>query len=127
LNRNGIPHDDLVSVAVFHVRDDEIEVPCRPAADEVDTPIPRGTAMRTEASTKLRTSQDRFNGGPLDKIAMLVQGLTYGAMIELSDAIWNLQSEGTAVTRENLPALLHRWSTSRSSMLDDAAEEIPPE
>ena len=83
--------------------------------------------MRTDASMKLRTLQDRFTRDPLDEIAMLVQGLTYGAMIELSDAIWNVQSEGTAVTRENLPALLHRWSTSRSACVHDAAEEMPPE
>jgi hypothetical protein len=46
-------------------------------------------------------------------------------MIELSDAIWKVQSEGSAVTRENLPALLHRWSKSRSATVHDASEEMP--
>ena len=55
----------------------------------------------------------RLTRDPLDEIATLIQGLTYGAMIELSDAMWNVQSPGAAVTRENLPALLYRWSKSR--------------
>jgi hypothetical protein len=48
---------------------------------------------------------------PLDDIAALVQTLTYGEMIELSEALWKSRSEG-AVTGETLPPLLHRWSAS---------------
>jgi hypothetical protein len=52
---------------------------------------------------------------PLDEIATLLQGLTYGEMIELSEALWKCQAEGSAVAQENLPTLLHRWSQSRST------------
>src|SRR5713101_4026374 len=104
--------DDLRPGAVRRVRGDEIEVPDSPAMNEVDAQSPQGVAMRTEATATLRKLQERLARNPLDEIATLVQGLTYGAMIELSDAMWKVQSEGSAVTRENLPALLHRWSKS---------------
>jgi hypothetical protein len=58
---------------------------------------------------------DQLPREPLDEIATLVQGLTYGEMIELSEATWKCQAEGSAVTQDNLPALLHRWSKSRST------------
>jgi hypothetical protein len=34
-------------------------------------------------------------------------------MIELADAMWKSQPEGSAITQDNLPALLHRWCKSR--------------
>ena len=63
----------------------------------------------------------------LDEIATLVQGLTYGEMIELSEAMWKFRAEGSGVTQENLPELLHRWSKSRSVTAHDASKEIPRE
>jgi hypothetical protein len=48
----------------------------------------------------------------LDEIARLIQDLRYGQMIRLSDAIWSSRPGGSPVAQENLPELLHRWSTS---------------
>ena len=125
-------HDDLWRGADRRVRGDEIEasdseteVSDSPAMNEVDAQSPRGVAMRTEATVTLQKLQERLARNPLDEIATLVQGLTYGAMIELSDAMWKVQSEGSAVTRENLPALLYRWSKSRSATVYDASEGMP--
>ena len=81
--------------------------------------------MNTEATLNLRKIQERLNRNPLDEMATLVQGLTYGEMIEFSEGMWKVQAEGSAVTLENLPALLHRWSKSRSATADDASEEMP--
>jgi hypothetical protein len=63
----------------------------------------------------------------LDEIATLVQGLTYGEMIERSEAMWKCRAEGSGVTQENLPELLHRWSKSRSVTASDASKEMPCE
>jgi hypothetical protein len=67
----------------------------------------------------LRKLDADLNRNRLDQIADLVVFLTYGDMIELADAIWKAQPEGTAITQENLPALLHRWSKSRMSSTID--------
>ena len=52
---------------------------------------------------------------PLDEIATVVRGLTYGEMIEFAGALWKAQPEGSAITQENLSNLLHRWSLIRSA------------
>ena len=111
--------------AAHRVRGGELEAPDSPAINEVDTKNHRRAETNAEATLNLRKVEERLTRNPLDEMATLVQGLTYGAMIELSDAMWRVQSEGSAVTRENLPALLHRWSKSRSAMVHDASEEIP--
>ena len=49
---------------------------------------------------------------PLDEIATLIRELTYGEMIDLSEALWKNLPNGSAVTLENLPKILHRWSSS---------------
>jgi hypothetical protein len=54
---------------------------------------------------------------------MLVQALTYGEMIELAEGMWKVQPDGSTVTQENLPALLHRWSKSRSLPADDIRQD----
>jgi len=46
-------------------------------------------------------------------------------MIELSEAVWRAQPEGSAITLENFPALLHRWSKSRSAAEPDIFA-VPP-
>jgi hypothetical protein len=79
--------------------------------------------MNTGTSVNLRKLQEQLDRKPLDEIAMLVQALTYGEMIELAEAMWKVQPDGSAVTQENLPALLHRWSKSRSVPADDAHPE----
>ena len=82
-------------------------------------------AMNTGTNINLRKLQEQLDRQPLDEIAMLVQALTYGEMIELAEAMWKVQPDGSAVTQENLPALLHRWSKSRSLPGDDIRQEEP--
>lgn len=72
-------------------------------------------AMNSGTNINLRKLQEQLDRAPLDEIAMLVRALTYGEMIELAEAMWKVQPEGAVVTQENLPALLHRWSTSRAT------------
>jgi hypothetical protein len=44
-------------------------------------------------------------------------------MIELAEGMWKVQPDGSTVTQENLPALLHRWSKSRSLPADDVRQD----
>jgi hypothetical protein len=80
-------------------------------------------AMNTGTNVNLRKLQEQLDRQPLDEIAMLVQALTYGEMIELAEGMWKVQPDGSAVTQENLPALLHRWSKSRSLPADDVHQD----
>jgi hypothetical protein len=75
--------------------------------------------MDTGTTVNLRKLQEQLSRKPLDEIAALVGGLTYGEMIELSEAIWRAQPEGSVITLENFPALLHRWSKSRPAAESD--------
>jgi hypothetical protein len=68
---------------------------------------------------KLREPQSRSR---VDEIAALMLALTYGEMIELADAIWKAQPDGSAITAENLPAVLHHWSKARAGLQNDAHE-----
>ena len=45
----------------------------------------------------------------LNEIAALVRTLTYGEMIELAGAIWNVKP-GEDLTEASLPMTLHLWS-----------------
>jgi len=81
--------------------------------------------MDTGAAVNLRKLQEQLSRKPLDEIATLVCGLTYGEAIELSEGIWKAQPEGSAITLENFPALLHRWSKSRSAAAPDISA-VPP-
>jgi len=47
---------------------------------------------------------------PLNEISELMQSLTYGEMIELSAALWKVKPDEVAITADNLPSILHRWS-----------------
>ena len=80
-------------------------------------------AMNTGTNVNLRKLQEQLDRQPLDEIAMLVQALTYGEMIELAEGMWKVQPDGSSVTQENLPALLHRWSKSRSLPADDVHQD----
>jgi hypothetical protein len=80
-------------------------------------------AMNTGTNVNLRKLQEQLDRQPLDEIAMLVQALTYGEMIELAEGMWKVQPDGSTVTQENLPALLHRWSKSRSLPADDIRQD----
>ena len=108
-------------------------IPARPRShdwstadgNETDAPFDRGGEMDTGTTVNLRKLQEQLVRKPLDEIATLVGGLTYGEMIELSEAIWRAQSERSAITLENFPALLHRWSKSRSAVGPDISAVSP--
>lgn len=83
-------------------------------------------AMNSGTNINLRRLQEQLDRQPLDEIAMLVRALTYGEMIELAEGMWKVQPEGAAVTQDNLPALLHRWSQSRTvPAVDDYPHREP--
>jgi len=71
--------------------------------------------MDSGTAVNLRKLQEQLSRKPLDEIATLVGSLTYGEAIELSEAIWRAQPEGSVITLANFPALLHRWSKCRSA------------
>ena len=79
------------------------------------SPAPEENEEAMVSPINLRKFQEQLNRGRLDEIAALVLSLTYGEMIEMANAIWQVQPDGTAITQDNLPALLHRWSKSRSA------------
>jgi hypothetical protein len=87
--------------------------------DEFDSGNRHEVAMNSGTNINLRKLQEQLDRAPLDEIAMLVRALTYGEMIELAEGMWKVQPDGAAVTQENLPALLHRWSTSRTTPATD--------
>jgi len=99
------------------------EMPDGVARNGIDTRNHQEVSMNTGTSVNLRKLQEQLDRKPLDEIAMLVQALTYGEMIELAEAMWKVQPDGSAVTQENLPALLHRWSKSRSIPSEDGHQE----
>jgi len=84
------------------------------AADPQSAPDKNEGAAASSASSG--TLSDQLDRNRLDEIAALVRVLTYGEMIEMANAIWQAQPEGAAITGDNLPALLHRWSKSRSDI-----------
>jgi hypothetical protein len=93
----------------------EPEAPRDVAADPLPLPDQEDEKEDAMASPiSLHKFQEQLDRNCLDEIALLLLALTYGEMIELADAIWSAP-EGTAITKENLPALLHRWSKSRSA------------
>ena len=106
--------------AAHRARGGELEGRDRPAMNE-------DTQNHRTAETGVEATLDRLSRTLLDELATLVQGLTYGEMIELSEAMWKFRAERSGVTQENLPELLHHWSKSRSATAHDASKEIPRE
>jgi hypothetical protein len=97
-------------------------LPGRAASDEREINSSPDREEDLFPGVNLRTLQEHLLRHPLDEIAMLVGGLTYGDMIDFADAIWRVQPEGVFITQENLPALLYRWSKSHRSVKTAAAE-----
>jgi hypothetical protein len=64
---------------------------------------------RSVSLQRLATAPERH---PVDEIAALIRALTYGDMIVLADGIWNAQVEGSEMSKDIMPSVLHRWSTS---------------
>jgi hypothetical protein len=116
---------DIRSGEGYRSRSADPEVSDSPAMSEVAKKSRRSAEMSTEATQHLGRLQQQPTPAPLDEIATLVQSLTYGEMMELSQAIWKGQPhQGSDVTQESLPALLYCWSISRSAMANDASEEM---
>jgi hypothetical protein len=120
--------DDYRSGAPGRARTFEQEIAESLTSNEIYAPPERRDEMNAGTAVNLRKLQEQLSRKPLDEIALLVHGLAYGEMIELSEAIWRAQPEGSAITLENLPALLHRWSRSRSTAGSDVlgGSEVPP-
>ena len=110
LERRPIP-DDYRPREADRIHGIELEAPNSRAMNEVGTTNHRKAEMNTRTYINL----ERLPRRPLDEIASLVRGLTYGEMMELGEVLWKVQPEGSAVTQENLPELLHRWSKSHSA------------
>ncbi len=102
----------------------EIEASDSPT-NEADTRGHRGGETNTEATLSLQEVK-RQPPLPLDEIATVIQSLTYGEMIEFSEAMWKNRPEGSAVRLENLPELLHRWSTSHSAAAHNGTPSAVP-
>ena len=103
---------DLPPVVARRPLGTEPEAPRSPAIVEVD--------MQDQRNLRKLPQQ---LPSPLDEIATLVQSLTYGEMIELAEAMWESRSKGD-VTQGNLPALLHRWSTSHLAAVRTLEETL---
>src|SRR5215831_3887251 len=94
-------------------------------SNEADKRGHRGGETNTDATLGLRKIPQRPQK-PLDEIATLIQGLTYGEMIELSEAMWANRPNGLAVTLENLPGMFHRWSGSRAAAAHNGVPSAVP-
>jgi hypothetical protein len=85
----------------------------------------RSEAFRKDAFERERAIEDRnvnlqrlaeaLDRRPIDEIAALVRALTYGDMIELAEEIWRAQPENLDMSKDALPRILYRWSSSRST------------
>jgi hypothetical protein len=67
----------------------------------------------TENTVNLQRLAEQLERRPVDEIAALMRALTYGEMIELAEGLWSAQPDGSAISKDNMPSLLHRWSMSR--------------
>ena len=114
LERRPIP-DPYRPREAPRVRGVELEPSDSCAMNEIDVTNHRKAEGSTERCINQRKAVERLPRRALDEMASLVQALTYGEMVELAEVLWKVQPEGSAVTRENLPELLHRWSISHSA------------
>jgi hypothetical protein len=67
---------------------------------------------KTDRGVNLRRLAEQLERRPMDEIAALIRALTYGEMIEFAEGLWATQPEGSVISKDNLPSLLHRWATS---------------
>ncbi len=105
---------DLQSAGRTRARATELKIPDVPTMSAAD---PQNLQQATtDTSRNLRPIEKQPKQDPLDHIANLVLGLRYGQMIELCEAMWRgLPDDNAPVTKEKLPALLHRWAISHAS------------
>jgi hypothetical protein len=124
LERRPIP-DDYRPRETHRVPGVELDAPDSRTMNEIDTTSHREAEMRMGRYIDLRKVGERVPRGPLDEIASLIQGLTFGKMMELAEVLWKVQPGGSAITQENLPVLLHRWSKSHSARAQVLEEPRP--
>jgi hypothetical protein len=114
--RSGASEIEAADLAAGDPRaDPKADLRPEPRLDPRTAPEENEDAMVSPIN--LRKFQEQLNRNRLDEIAALVLALTYGEMIEMANAIWETQPEGTTITQDNLPAVLHRWSKSRSAVV----------
>jgi len=70
---------------------------------------------RNAPAVDLHKLEEELGRRRLDEIADVLRALTYGEMMELAASMWNVKPDGSSLTEDNLPAVLHRWSTLRQS------------
>jgi hypothetical protein len=70
---------------------------------------------KTERGVNLRRLAEQLERRPIDEIAALIRALTYGEMIEFAEGLWAIQADGSVISKDNLPSLLHRWATTLKS------------
>lgn len=61
----------------------------------------------------------------LNEIAVVIQALTYGQMIELAEAIWGVKGKGD-IEQAGFAPVLHRWCMSRKPHASDCAVHNEP-
>jgi hypothetical protein len=66
-------------------------------------------------SVNLQRLEEQLERRPVDEIAALMRALTYGEMMELAEGLCNVSGQGPEISKDSLPGLLHRWSTSRAA------------
>jgi hypothetical protein len=123
LERRRAPRDFQLGATEDETRY-EVETANRPA-NEADKRGHRGGETNTDATADRRKIRRRPQK-PLDEIATLIQSLTYGEMIELSEAMWTNRPNRLAVTLETLPELFHRWSKPRVAAAHNGAPSAVP-
>jgi hypothetical protein len=74
-----------------------------------------------ELGINLHKFEDELTRNRLSEIATLVRLLTYGEMMALAQAIWNIRPTGP-IDKQSLPMLLHLWSTTSPDAADARAE-----
>jgi hypothetical protein len=62
----------------------------------------------------LRELEEQIARRPIDEIAAVIRRLTYGEMMELAEELWKAQTQGSDISKDSLPGLLHRWSSTRA-------------
>jgi hypothetical protein len=84
----------------------------RPPRTEPEEEFSEFEEIPIRANVNLAKLEKALSRSPLDEIALLVQALTYGEMMELAEEMWKVKGEDE-VTQDALPGMLHRWATGQ--------------
>ena len=77
---------------------------------EMPEPLDDPFEYLTPSLGDFRKIAKRSPRSPIDAIAELMRGLTYGEMVELAGEIWAVRDR--EITAENLPQILWDWAVS---------------